>query len=44
VACCGANKDGSLRIIRSGVGIEVLAELDMTGLQAVWSLTSSDSQ
>jgi len=41
VACCGGFKDGSLRVVRNGVGINEIASFDMPGLKNVWSLRSS---
>ena len=38
VTCSGAFKDGSLRVIRSGVGIHEQAMLDVSGIKGVWSL------
>ncbi|KAJ3288595.1 DNA damage-binding protein 1a [Borealophlyctis nickersoniae] len=39
VACCGANKDSSLRVIRNGIGIEEHGELeDVRELKGLWSL------
>ncbi|KAI9016775.1 CPSF A subunit region-domain-containing protein [Hyaloraphidium curvatum] len=38
VACCGGFKDGTLRIIRSGVGLNEIADFEMPGLKNVWSL------
>jgi DNA damage-binding protein 1 len=39
VACCGAHKDGSLRIIRNGIGIEEIGELgDMNGINGLFTL------
>ncbi|KAG0048736.1 DNA damage-binding protein 1a [Gryganskiella cystojenkinii] len=38
VACSGAFKDGSLRIVRSGVGINDRAVLDLPGIKGLWSL------
>lgn len=39
VACCGAHKDGSLRIIRNGIGIEEIGELgDMNGITGLFAL------
>ncbi|TPX39150.1 hypothetical protein SeLEV6574_g07407 [Synchytrium endobioticum] len=38
VACCGVGKDGSLRIVRNGIGINEIAELEMSGLKSVWAL------
>ncbi|KAJ3366338.1 DNA damage-binding protein 1 [Kappamyces sp. JEL0680] len=44
VACCGAYKDSSLRIIRNGIGIQELGRLDeglCNCLLSVWSLKKS---
>ncbi|KAJ3010234.1 DNA damage-binding protein 1a [Thoreauomyces humboldtii] len=42
VACCGAGNDGSLRVIRNGIGIEVLGTLnDVPDINGIWSLRSS---
>jgi len=38
VTCSGAYKDGSLRIIRNGIGIDEDASLDMEGIKGMWSL------
>ncbi|KAF9197041.1 DNA damage-binding protein 1a [Haplosporangium sp. Z 11] len=38
VACSGAFKDGSLRIIRNGVGINDRAVLELPGIKGLWSL------
>jgi DNA damage-binding protein 1 len=38
VTCSGAYKDGSLRIIRSGIGLQEQASLEVAGIKAVWSL------
>ncbi|XP_037087603.1 DNA damage-binding protein 1-like [Pollicipes pollicipes] len=45
VTCSGAFKDGSLRVIRNGIGIHELASIDLAGIKAMWSLrvgTSGD--
>ena len=42
VSCSGAFKDGSLRIIRNGIGIAEHAQLDLEGIQRVFALPSSD--
>ena len=34
----GAYKDGSLRIIRNGIGIQEHATIDFTGIKGIWSL------
>ena len=42
VACCGAYKDASLRIIRNGIGVEEIGRLEeMHELTGVWSLRPS---
>ncbi|KAF9543117.1 DNA damage-binding protein 1a [Mortierella hygrophila] len=38
VACSGAFKDGSLRIVRNGVGINDRAVLELPGIKGLWSL------
>lgn len=40
VACSGAFKHGSLRIIRSGIGINEQASIDLPGIKGIWSLRS----
>ena len=42
VTCSGAYKDGSLRVIRNGIGIHEMAELDMPGIGGIWALRASD--
>jgi DNA damage-binding protein 1 len=44
VTCSGAFKDGSLRIIRNGIGINEQATIDLEGLKGLWSLRSSSSE
>jgi DNA damage-binding protein 1 len=40
ISCSGAHKDGSLRIIRNGIGIDELGELnDIQGVTGIWSLS-----
>ncbi|KAG0202400.1 DNA damage-binding protein 1a [Mortierella sp. GBA30] len=41
VACSGAFKDGSLRIVRNGVGINDRAVLELPGIKGLWSLKES---
>ncbi|RHY28438.1 hypothetical protein DYB32_005979 [Aphanomyces invadans] len=41
VACSGAYKDGSLRIIRNGIGINELAGTDLPGIKGMWPLRPS---
>ncbi len=45
VTCSGAYKDGSLRIIRNGIGINAEASIDLPGIKGIWSLKpSSEAQ
>ncbi|KAF9999405.1 DNA damage-binding protein 1a, partial [Modicella reniformis] len=41
VACSGAFKDGSLRIVRNGVGIDDRAVLELPGIKGLWPLRES---
>ncbi|GAV76408.1 CPSF_A domain-containing protein/MMS1_N domain-containing protein [Cephalotus follicularis] len=41
VTCSGAYKDGSLRIIRNGIGINEQASVELQGIKGMWSLRSS---
>ncbi|KAG0252722.1 DNA damage-binding protein 1a [Actinomortierella ambigua] len=43
VSCSGAFKDGALRIVRNGVGLNDKAILELPGIKNVWSLRSSSS-
>ncbi len=43
VACCGAYKDGTLRVVRNGIGVNVEADLPLGGITGVWSMRSSSS-
>lgn len=38
VTCSGAFKEGSLRIIRNGIGIQEHAAIDLDGIMGLWSL------
>eukprot|EP00127_Corallochytrium_limacisporum_P006761 Clim_evm31s235 gene=Clim_evmTU31s235 len=38
ITCSGAFKDGSLRIIRNGIGIEAMATIELGGIKGVWTL------
>jgi DNA damage-binding protein 1 len=40
VTCSGAFKDGSLRVIRNGIGIVAEAELDLPNIVGLWSMKS----
>lgn len=41
VTCSGAFKDGSLRIVRNGIGINEQASAELPGIKGIWSLRSS---
>ncbi|KAK1280307.1 DNA damage-binding protein 1 [Acorus gramineus] len=41
VTCSGAFKDGSLRIVRNGIGINEQASVELQGIKGLWSLRSS---
>ena len=43
VACCGALKDGTLRVIRNGVGVIVEADLPLPNITGVWSMRASSA-
>jgi DNA damage-binding protein 1 len=38
VTCSGAFKDGSLRIVRNGIGINEHATVELSGIKGVWSI------
>ena len=38
VTCSGAYKEGSLRIIRNGIGIQEHATIDLPGIKGMWPL------
>eukprot|EP00981_Chlorochromonas_danica_P006833 scaffold1493_cov172-Ochromonas_danica.AAC.11 len=42
VTCSGAYKDGSLRLIRNGIGIHEQASMEVSGIRAVFSLRDSE--
>lgn len=44
VTCSGCNKDGSLRIIRNGIGINEHAAIELDGIKGMWSLRPSSMQ
>jgi len=44
ITCLGAFKDGSLRIIRNGIGINEQASIDLPGIKGIWSLKQSSEQ
>ncbi|XP_066157615.1 DNA damage-binding protein 1 [Euwallacea fornicatus] len=41
VTCSGAFKEGSLRIIRNGIGIQEHASIDLMGIKGMWSLQAN---
>ena len=41
VACSGASKNGSLRVIRNGIGIESLGETNCPGIRQIWTSSRS---
>ncbi|CAM8892866.1 unnamed protein product [Rhodiola kirilowii] len=41
VTCSGAFKDGSLRVVRNGIGINEQASVELQGIKGMWSLQSS---
>ncbi|KAF6263102.1 mono-functional DNA-alkylating methyl methanesulfonate N-term-domain-containing protein, partial [Scenedesmus sp. NREL 46B-D3] len=41
VACSGVFQDGSLRVVRNGIGIHEAASMELPGIKGVWSLRSS---
>ena len=43
VTCSGSYKDGSIRVIRSGVGLFEQASLEISGLTGVWALREHES-
>ncbi|OWZ04928.1 DNA damage-binding protein [Phytophthora megakarya] len=38
VTCSGADKDGTLRVIRNGIGINEQASAELPGIKGMWSL------
>ena len=38
VTCSGAGVDGSLRIVRNGIGVIEQAAVELPGIKGVWSL------
>ena len=43
VTCSGVGKDGSLRVVRNGVGIHEQAAIELPGVKGTWSLRSGDA-
>ena len=44
VTCSGVLKDGSLRVVRNGVGINEQATVELPGLKGIWSLRSGSAE
>ncbi|XP_006772800.1 PREDICTED: DNA damage-binding protein 1 isoform X2 [Myotis davidii] len=44
VTCSGAFKEGSLRIIRNGIGIHEHASIDLPGIKGLWPLRSDPTR
>ena len=42
VTCSGAGKDGSLRIVRNGIGINEQARIELPGIKGLWSVRSGE--
>ena len=43
VTCSGVLKDGSLRVVRNGVGINEQAAVELPGLKGIWSLRAKSA-
>ena len=43
VTCSGVGRNGSLRIVRNGVGIHEQAVLELPGIKGLWALRQSDA-
>lgn len=41
VTCSGTMKDGSLRVVRNGIGINEQAAVELPGIKGLWSLRES---
>jgi DNA damage-binding protein 1 len=41
VCCCGARKDGSIRVVRNGIGIAEQASVELPGVKGMWRLRGS---
>lgn len=40
----GAYKEGSLRIIRNGIGIQEHASIDLPGIKGIWALNMASAE
>ena len=38
VTCSGSHKEGSLRVVRCGIGIQELASIDIPGIKGIWPI------
>lgn len=43
VTCSGVNQDGSLRVVRSGIGVVEQASVELPGIKGMWSLRARES-
>jgi len=43
VTCSGVDSDGSLRIVRNGIGINEQANVELPGIKGIWSLRASSA-
>jgi DNA damage-binding protein 1 len=43
LTCSGSYKDGSLRVVRNGIGVREEASIELPGIQGVWSLSDDAS-
>lgn len=43
VTCSGAYKDGSLRVVRSGIGVHEQASIEVAGIKGTWALRDRGS-
>ncbi|KAL1525255.1 hypothetical protein AB1Y20_020120 [Prymnesium parvum] len=41
VTCTGAGKDGSIRVVRNGIGINEQARVELPGVKGMWSLNDA---
>lgn len=44
VTCSGAFQDGSLRVVRNGVGLNRVSDFPLVGIRGLWSLASHGGQ
>ncbi len=44
VTCSGSYGKGSLKVVRSGIGMEIQAQLDLPGIKGIWSLLSENGK